>query len=295
MSQTTQLPPLPLAPWLPAKRTLHLFTQVVGKIRLATAPPKNHWWHVALRVTPHGLSTGLLPHPRSPFEIELDLVEHRVHVRTPNGCSDDLRLQPGLSVASFHRELFARLAAFGIAPEIRAVPYDVAFATQPFAEDEEHAHYDPEAVARFGAVLRWIACVFERHAGRYRGKTSPVNFYWHSFDLAVTRFSGRPAPEREGADVVEREAYSHEVASTGFWPGDDRVPHPAFYGYAAPAPAGLTEEPLEPAEAAWTEDGGMALLDYDVVRAATDPAGAVLAFCDSVCRAAAARAGWTHS
>jgi hypothetical protein len=286
------LPPLPLDSWRPTKDTLHLFAQILGKVRMACAPPRNHWWHVTLRVSPRGITTRMIPHPTQPFEIELDLVGHGVEVRTADGDHDRLPLRDGLSVAAFYGWLMPRLRAFGIEPQILARPYDVAFASGPFAEDVRHAAYDPAAASRFASILRWTCSVFEEFAGRFTGKTSPVQFFWHAFDLAVTRFSGRRAPELPDADPVERQAYSHEVASFGFWPGDDQVPAPACYAYAAPVPEGLRGEPLQPAAAKWNPEGGMALLMYDEVRKAADPRAALLAFCDSVYTAAAKRGRW---
>jgi hypothetical protein len=286
------LPPLPFAAWRPTKETLHLFTQVVGKIRLRMAPPRNHWWHVALRPSPRGLTTGLVPHGQGAFEIEFDLVDHGVDVRTPAGAAR-FALRDGLSVAEFYRDLFRHLGTFGIRPSILAKPYDVPFAKRAFAADRQHASYDADAVARFGRVLRWTAAVLERFAGRFRGKSSPVHFFWHSFDLALTRFSGRRAAPIEGANAVTREAYSHEVASFGFWPGDKTMPAPAFYAYAAPVPAGLREEPLRPRAARWNPGSGMAALPYEAVRASRDPEATLTAFLASAFDAARTRARWS--
>jgi hypothetical protein len=288
----TTLPPLPLASWKPTKETLHIFAQIVGKIRLALAPARNHWWHVTLRVSPRGLTTGLIPYKGGGFEIELDLVDHGVDVRTASGDRARLLLRDGLSVAAFHRDLFRHLAAFGIRPSILAKPYDLPFSRLPFASDERHASYDGEAATTFGAILRWTAGVLERFAGQWKGKTSPVHFFWHGFDLALTRFSGRRAPMIAGANAVTREAYSHEVASFGFWPGDAYAPAPAFYAYAAPVPAGLRDEPL-PRGAKWNAEGGQARLPYDVVRRSRDPAKTVTQFWESLDRAARKRAHWT--
>ena len=286
------LPPLPLAPWKPTKETLHLWTQIVGKVRMALSPRRNHWWHVTLRVSPRGLTTGLVPHAKGGFEIELDLVDHGVEVRMADGCRARIPLRDGLSVAEFHRTLLEHLASFGVKPSIRARPYDLSFAKQPFASDKRHAAYDPEAVQRFAAVLRWTAGELERFAGDFRGKTSPVQFFWHSFDLALTRFSGRRAPPIPGANAVTREAYSHEVASFGFWPGDDVVRVPAYYAYAAPVPEGLRKERLAPRGARWNPGSGMALLPYEKVRRAADPGRALLGFYESVQSAASKRARW---
>jgi hypothetical protein len=288
----TPLPPLPFADWRTTKETLHLYTQIAGKIRMAFAPRRNHWWHATLKVSPRGLTTGLVPHPHNPFEIEFDLVGHGVSLRTADGASHRIALHDGLSVAAFLHKLLELLHAEGIEPQFRMQPYDVPFAKEPFAEDQRHNAYDADAAARFGTVLRWTAEVYEQFAGGYEGKTSPVQFFWHGFDLAVTRFSGRRAPEIEGADPVEREAYSHEVASFGFWPGDDTVQAPAFYGYAAPVPEHLRQEPLEPEQAKWNPEGGMALLRYDDVRNSADPRAALLAFCNSVAHAAERAADW---
>jgi hypothetical protein len=286
------LPPLPLAPWRPTKDTLHLFAQIVGKIKLALAPPRNHWWHATLRVSPRGLATGLVPHAGADFEIEFDLVGHGVEVRTANGDLARLALRDGLTVAAFHGWLVPQLHAFGIDVRIRAQPYDVAFADAPFAADDRHAAYDPAAARSFAAILRWTANVLEQFAGGFDGKTSPVHFFWHGFDLAVTRFSGRRAPAPTD-DPVAAAAYSHEVASFGFWPGDDNVPAPTYYGYAAPVPAGLRQQPLAPAAAKWNPEGGMALLPYEAVRTAADPRRALLSFCESVHAAASKCGNWS--
>jgi hypothetical protein len=286
------LPPLPLAAWRATWETLHLWTQVVGKVRLALAPPRNHWWHVTLRVSPRGLSTEFIPYGDGGFEAEFDLVGHGLEVRTSRGDVGRFGLRDGLSVAAFHRRFFELLGDFGIRARIQAKPYGVAFSHKPFAKDETHAAYDRDAVERFASVLRWSAGAFETFAGGYEGKTSPVQFFWHSGDLAVTRFSGRRAPKEPSFGPVEREAYSCEVASFGFWPGDEQVPRPSYYSYAAPMPEGYMKEPLRPRPARWNPAGGNALLDYDAVRAAKDPRAALLAFFESAFRAARTRARW---
>ena len=286
------LPPLPFAAWKPTKETLHIFTQIIGKVRLALAPARNHWWHVTSRVSARGLTTGLIPHGGGAFEIELDLVEHGVDVITSSGERARLPLHDGLSVAAVHRGLFGHLAAFGIRPRILAKPYDLPFSRLPFASDERHAAYDRDAAAKFGVILRWTAGVLERFAGTFAGKSSPVHFFWHGFDLALTRFSGRRAPPIPGANAVTRASYSHEVASFGFWPGDEYAPAPAFYAYAAPVPPGLRDEPLAPRGARWNAEGGQARLSYEVVRKSRDPAAALTRFWKSVDRAARTRASW---
>jgi hypothetical protein len=284
------LPALPYADWRPTRDTIHRWAQIVGKIRLATAPRRDHWWHVSLRPTPRGLTTGLIPNAVGGFEIEFDFVEHALDVRTAAGEATRIPLRDGLSVAGLYETLFARLADFGVRPRIRATSYDLT-PSLAFAKDRRHATYDAEAAARFGAVLRWVAGVFEEFAGRFRGKTSPVHFFWHSFDLAVTRFSGRAAPPEKGATAVEREAYSDEVASFGFWPGDSDVKAANFYAYAAPVPGGLTRERLaKPAR--WLPEGGMALLSYDAMRKSRNPRATLLDFLESAFRAAWKRADW---
>lgn len=288
----TRLPDLPLAPWKPTKETLHLLSQVVGKVRMALAPKRNHWWHVTLRVSPRGLTTGLVPHASGAFEIEIDLVGHGLDVRSAERGAVRIPLKDGVPLAATYHALLAALASIGVQPKIRARPYDVRFSKTPFATDRRHHAWSADHVAHFGEVLRWTASVMERFAGRFDGKTSPVQLFWHSFDLAVTRFSGRRAPPLEGANQVSREAYSHEVASFGFWPGDDDVKEPAFYGYAAPVPDGLRDHALKPRGARWNPGSGMALLPYRQVRSSAAPEKTLLAFYESVYDAARTSARW---
>jgi hypothetical protein len=287
------LPPLPLEAWEPTKDTLHLWCQIVGKVRLACTPHRNHWWNAPLYVDVRGLTTRRLHHAGVTFAIDLDLIEHELVVRTHRGDARRMPLRDGLSVAAFDRGLHALLAALGLDVEIHETPFGVPMTT-PFPEDVAHAAYDAGAVHRFWRALDWIDRVFEEFAGRSALKTSPVHLFWHSFDLAVTRFSGRAAPPLE-ADAVTREAYSHEVVSFGFWAGDPRVRMPAFYAYAAPEPPGLRERPLRPAAAEWQAlpTGSMALLPYDAVRTAADPRATLLDFMQSAFEAGAA--GWDLS
>jgi Family of unknown function (DUF5996) len=288
-----ELPALPLAQWEPTKETLHLWTQIVGKVRLATAPPRNHWWQVTLYVEPRGLTTRCLPSDRGEFEITFDFVAHELVVRTSRGQVDSFPLADGLSVAAFYERFFALLDGLGIEVEIKAKPYGLASAI-PFADDTEHAAYDCEAVERFWLALRWTDGALQQFTGWFGGKTSPVHFFWHGFDLAVTRFSGRRAPEMPNADPVTREAYSHEVISFGFWPGDDKIGMPAFYSYTAPEPANLTDERLRPGAASWHPTGSshLALLPYDTVREAPDPRATLLDFLQSAYEAGTRAAGW---
>lgn len=287
-------PEIPLEAWRPTKNTLHLYCQIVGKIRLAMHPRINHWWHVPLYVTPRGLSTRTIPYSRGNFEIEFDFRDHKLTMRTSDGGYEDFALYDGLTVADFYSSTFANLAKLGIEPSIKAVPYE-APSTTPFPEDIENKSYDKEYVGRFHRTLVTVDGILNEFRGRFLGKSTPVHMFWHSFDLALTRFSGKRVPPRDGAGRVEREAYSHEVISFGFWFGDDKegsVPAPAFYSYTAPNPQGLDDEKLQPEEAFWTPDGGMALMMYDAARTSADPRKAALDFLESAYQAGAKRAGW---
>ena len=284
-------PPIPLEAWADTKETLHRYLQVVGKIRLDQSPIRNHWWNVPFHLTGRGITTR--PMGSDPiFAIDFDFVDHRLQVNSIGGDRVSFAL-PGLSVAAFYERLLAALSSLGIAVSIRPVPFDLRDAI-PFAEDTAHASYDPFWVTRYWVVLSQVALLLEEFAGRSYAKTSPVHHFWHTFDLAVTRFSDRLVPQPPGADPVTREAYSHEVISAGFWFGDDNVPEPTFYAYAAPEPAGLADEPLRPQAARWIESRGahLAVLPYDAVRADRDPRATALDFYESAYVAAATRAGW---
>jgi len=287
-------PEIPLDAWRPTKNTLHLYCQIVGKIRLAMHPRLNHWWHVTLYVSPRGLTTRSIPYSGGNFEIEFDFKSHRLEIRTSSGEVEDFALYDGLSVADFYSSLFANLAKLGIEPKIRPVPY-YTISTTPFAEDHEHKSYDKEYVARFHQAVVSVDDILEEFRGRFIGKSTPVHVFWHSFDLALTRFSGKKAPPIDGANMVMREAYSHEVISFGFWGGDDKtVTAPAFYSYTTPEPNGLVDESLSPASASWQEFNGghLALLLYDDARNSDDPSATILEFLESAYRAGAKRAGW---
>jgi Family of unknown function (DUF5996) len=234
-------PPLPLEEWEDTKNTLHRFVQIVGKIRLASAPHANHWWHVTLYVTTRGLTTSPMPYGDITFAIDFDFIDHRLVISTSSGAMESFALE-GLSVAQFYEQVFSTLSQLGIEVAIVPTPYDLIPA-EPFTTNTIHAAYDKEYVNRYWRILVQVDMVFKEFSGRFTGKTSPVQLFWHSFDLAVTRFSGRRAPEREGADRATREAYSHEVISFGFWPGAVNIRAPAFYPYTAPEPAGLADQP----------------------------------------------------
>lgn len=289
-------PELPLDEWNDTRTTLHLFCQIVGKVRMALHPKINHWWHVPFYVTPRGITTGPIPSGGRIFEMEMDLTDHTWSCRTSDG---ERRVFPlgSHSVASFYRRVLHELEDLGVDVRILARPFDPAKTGSeiPFPEDREHTTYDPEPAHRFFRILVAIDPIFKEFRGRFLGKVSPVHFFWHSLDLAVTRFSGRPAEVAEDADPVTREAYSHEVISAGFWAGDDNVPEPTFYTYVHPEPEGLAEEPLRPASAWWQPvDGGthMALLKYHELKAMDDPRQGLLDFLQSSYEAGAKRAGW---
>lgn len=293
---TPTWPRLPFEDWRESKITLHLFCQIVGKVRLALHPQVNHWWHVPFYLSPRGLSTSTIPHGDRTFEMELDLTDHAWRLRASDGRSRRVPL-PGQSVASFYEEVMRNLRDLGLGVEILAKPFDPERVESdiPFAEDHEHSAYDPEAVHRFWRVLTRIDPIFKQFRGRFLGKVSPVHLFWHSLDLAVTRFSGNEGPVAEDADPVTKEAYSHEVISSGFWAGDPYIPYPAFYAYVAPEPEGLAEEPLKPSAARWEpQDGGshMALLGYHDLIEMEDPRQGLLDFLQSSYAAGAERAGW---
>jgi hypothetical protein len=286
------LPPLPLEPWEPIKNTLHLWVQIVGKVKMASLPPRNHWWHVPLYVDVRGLTTRLLHSADgSPFEIRFDFVDHELVVETPTE-QRTIELRDGLSVAEFDRHLHEALGDLDVT--ILEKPFGVPAFTKPFPEDHEHATYDPEPVERFWRVLDWGGGVLDEFSGWFCGKQSPVHLFWHSLDLAVTRFNGRRAPALPDADAVTREAYTDDLVSFGFWAGDANLREPAYYSYTFPEPEGLRERPLAPAQGHWTEQGSgsLAILPYEAVRTAPDPRQTLLEFLESAYEAGADAAGW---
>jgi hypothetical protein len=284
------LPELHLVDWRSTKETLHLYIQIVGKIKLATTPPRNHWWNVPLYVDVRGLTTRRLHHRGTTFEINFDFVDHALLVSTADGRTKSFELVSGESVAEFDSRMHAALAALGIDVEIKEEPFGVP-TTTPFPQDLEHASWDREAIECFGSILDWSDSVFEEFSGWFNGKTSPVHLFWHGLDLAVTRFSGRPAAPL-AADPVNQEAYSHEVISFGFWAGDDTVGDATYYSYTAPEPEGLRDEPLS--AGSWIEygAGSLAVLPYEAVRSSSDPRRTLLAFCQSAYEAGARLARW---
>lgn len=297
MAPRTEWPPLPLDAWSDTLDTLHMWTQVVGKIRMMRSPLINHWWQVPLYVTPRGLGTGSIPHGTRLFDMEFDFVDHRLRVRASDGASAEVEMRPR-SVASFYRELMDVLGQMDLGTAIRLGPVEVEKPI-PFDVDEEHASYDGEAAHRCWQILARSACVMEEFRARFLGKSSPVHFFWGGFDLAVTRFSGDEAPEHPGGfphmpDWVTREAYSHRVSSAGFWPGTG-LGEPAYYAYAYPAPDGYAQYAVVPPAAYFHEDLGEFVLPYEAVRTSADPAGALMAFLQSTYEAAAESGGWDRS
>jgi hypothetical protein len=286
-------PALPYQSWKDTCQTLHLWTQIVGKVKLALNPEENHWWHVPLSVTAGGLSTGPIPWngpPRRIFEIRFDFIDHELLILTSDGAAKAIPLVPR-SVAWFYRELMECLAALQIGVTINPLPSEIARPI-PCDQDEEHASYDPVQANRFWRILLETATVLRCHRSRFIGKCSPVHFFWGSFDLALSFFSGRRAPERAGADRMTREGYSHELISCGFWPGGETFPEPAFYAYASPEPPGFKSAPIQPAAAFYHLPLNEFLLRYDDMRAADDPEQALLDFCRSTYEAGATLAGW---
>jgi hypothetical protein len=286
----SEWPPLPFAEWESTCDTLHMWTQIVGKTRMALTPLENHFWNVALYVTPRGLTTSAVPYGQGTFEMEFDFLAHRLLLRTSAGREHSIRLFPR-SVADFYAEFMASLRALGIEVRIWRTPVEFDDTT-PFDEDRHHASYDTQYVERFHGILVNCDRVFKQFRARFIGKCSPVHFFWGSFDLAVSRFSGRPAPARPGADRVTQESYSHEETSCGFWPGDRRFKNPAFYAYSAPVPPGLERETVRPGAASWNQQLGEFILTYDDARAAAAPAESILEFCQSSYESGAKLAQW---
>jgi hypothetical protein len=286
-------PPLPFAKWEGTCDTLHMWTQIVGKTRMALTPLENHFWNVPLYVTPRGLTTSPIPYGSGSFEVEFDLVAHQLLLQSSLGNGHSLRLYPR-SVADFYSEFMAALHSLGIEVKIHRTPDEFDDPT-PFDEDQHHASYDVEYVERFRRIL--ISCDrnLKLFRSRFLGKSSPVHFFWGSFDLAVTRFSGRRAAQKDGVDPMTREAYSHEVASCGFWPGNRQFKEPAFYAYSAPVPPGLDAEPVRPPAAHWDRQLGEFILKYDDVRTSASPDDAILEFCQSAYEAGAKLAHWDRA
>jgi hypothetical protein len=285
-------PALPYDAWKDTYETLHMWTQIVGKVALALAPPVNHSWGIALHVTARGLTTRPLPHGIRSFAMEFDFVDHWLIIKTADGDTRTLKLEPR-SVADFYRTVMATLREMSLPVKIWPVPVEIPTPI-PFEEDTRHHSYDPVSAKRFWRILVQVERVLTRARCDFVGKCSPVHFFWGSFDLAVTRFSGRPAPPREGPAFM-REAYSHEVISHGFWPGGGDVLEPVFYAYAAPEPAGFAKGKVEPAAAFYLDQMGEFFLPYEAVRIAPRPDEAIEAFINSTYDRAATLANWDRA
>jgi hypothetical protein len=297
MSNISQAPwpELPTAAWRDTCATVQLWTQIVGKIRLTWSPWLNHSWHVALYVTPRGLTTSPIPDGTRTFQIDFDFIDHALRITTSDGAERQLALA-GQSVASFYAAVMAALGELGIAVAIDEMPNELPDPIR-FPQDNVHASYDPDAVRRFQQILVNCDRVFKQFRTGFLGKASPVHFFWGSFDLAVTRFSGRRAPLHPGGvpnlpDTVAQEAYSHEVSSAGFWPGGGAIDYPAFYSYAYPEPEGFRTTKVKPDAAFFSEALGEFILPYDAVRTAVDPDKALLDFLQGTYEAAAISAKW---
>lgn len=286
-------PTLPLASWKDTCATLHMWTQIVGKVRLRLTPLVNHWWNVPLYVTSRGLTTSRIPYKERAFELHFDFLAHRLVLETSDGVVKTLALEPR-SVANFYQEFMALLRSADIDVSIWRMPVEVPDPI-PFDEDRVHAAYDGERVEKFWRILLSVDAVLQQFRSEFIGKVSPVHFFWGSFDLAVTRFSGRRAPERPGADAVTREAYSHEVSSVGFWPGSGTMAGPAFYSYAAPAPQGFAEAPVRPGPAHYDRQLSEFIVMYDDIRSSASPSGALLDFCRSTYEDAATLGHWDRA
>jgi Family of unknown function (DUF5996) len=291
-------PELPYAAWKDTYATLHLWTQMVGKIRLVQTPWLNHSWHVVLYVSPRGLTTSAIPYGDRTFQLDFDFLNHVLLASTDDGSHREVGLVPR-SVAEFYADLMESLSELGIEIHISDMPNEVPEPIR-FSEDRTHASYDPDYVQRLWRILLQVERVLYEFRTAFIGKCSPVHFFWGSFDLAVTRFSGRRAPLHPGGvpylpDAVAQEAYSHEVSSAGFWPGNDVIPYPAFYSYAYPEPSGFTRAAIRPAEAFYSEDLSEYILPYEAVRTAADPDQALMDFLSSTYEAAASLGKWDRA
>lgn len=286
-------PSLPLKEWQETCATLHMWTQIVGKVRLVQSPLVNHWWNVPLYVTARGLTTSAIPYDVRTFEIDFDFIDHQLFINTSDGANRAIGLYPR-TVADFYRELMSCLHALDLHIEIYTTPVEVPDPV-PFTIDHQHAAYDAEYANRFWRILLQSDRVFKEFRSRFIGKVSPVHFFWGSFDLAVTRFSGRRAPERPGADAITREAYSHEVISHGFWPGSGNIQAPAFYSYTAPEPPGLKEQPIRPGRAFYNPETSGFILLYDDMRLAGSPEEVLMEFLQSTYEAGAQLGKWDRA
>ncbi len=289
-SDRAPLPSLPFDSWKDTLATLHMWTQVVGKVRLKLCPLVNHFWNVTFYLTARGMTTSAMPYEGGTVEVRFDFIDHKLSIETSEGRIVAFQLKPQ-TVAEFYKEFMAALADLGVRLKIWTVPCEIPDPI-PFEKDHIHAAYDADAVNKFWRITVWVDQIFKEFRAGFLGKVSPVHFFWGSFDLAVTRFSGRTAPERPGADPITREAYSHEASSAGFWPGGGDIKGPAFYSYAAPEPPGFAERKIRPAAAFYHPQLKEFLLMYDDVRTAASPKTALMEFLQSTYDAAADTGNW---
>ncbi|MGC1644378.1 MAG: DUF5996 family protein [Candidatus Sulfotelmatobacter sp.] len=289
-SDRAPLPSLPFDSWKDTLATLHMWTQVVGKVRLKLCPLVNHFWNVTFYLTARGMTTSAMPYEHGTVEVRFDFIDHKLSIETSEGRMVAFPLKPQ-TVAEFYKEFMAALADLGVRLKIWTMPCEIPDPI-PFEKDHIHAAYDADAVNKFWRITVWVDQILKEFRAGFLGKASPVHFFWGSFDLAVTRFSGRTAPERPGADPITREAYSHEASSAGFWPGGGDIKGPAFYSYAAPEPPGFAERKIRPAAAFYHPQLKEFLLMYDDVRTAASPATALMEFLQSTYDAAADTGNW---
>jgi hypothetical protein len=296
MNHSAKLPLLTYKGNEQKKMTLHLFLQIIGKIRLKLTPRKNHWWYITEYVSTKGITTGPVPYNEGmdTFDITINVQEHQLEVGTSKGEFASFSLRHEIKVADFYRQLSGILKRFNIFVSILDKPYDLNI-DKPFGEITEYHHYKEAYTKDFWRILLWVDGVFKEFSGRFYGKTCPVHLYWHSMDLAVTRFSGKQAPAMPAeARISDKDAYSHECISFGFWGGDENMPEPAFYSYTYPSPEGLNQQPLMPSMAQWVDSKGspMALLTYNNLLNTDDPRAALLEFLESAYSAGAKKADW---
>lgn len=293
MSNQTLFPALPLAEWTKTKETLHRYLQIAGKLRLSLMPKNNHWWHITLYVTSTGVATGAIPNKDFTFEVAFDFIDHKLIVSTSKGEHRSFELKDGLSVADFYNKIKNILSDLDIKFNIKAEPFDLSD-NIPFEQCTMHHSYDKETVHKAWQILAQVDIVLKEFSGKSYSKTCPVHIYWHHLDLVVTRFSGKRAPDMGDVSQVEKEAYSHEVISFGFWFGDDTIKEPAFYSYTYPSPKGIDKEPLQPETAKWQDSNGspMALLLYEDIRTSDNPKQQIMDFLQSSYQAGAKLAGW---
>ena len=296
MTNKLQLPNLPYEAWIPSRITLHLVLQIIGKVRLKMTPRKNHWWYITEYLSTNGFTTSPIPLENGvdTVEILVDIKAQAVRILSSFAEEKSIPLENGLTIAAFYQQFMDTLTGLGIEPNIIAKPYDMGI-DQPFHQITEYHHFDWTYLERFWKVMLWVNNVFKEFSGRFYGKTCPVHVYWHHMDLTVTRFSGRKGPALDPQmRLSDKDAYSHEVISFGFWAGDEQVREPAFYAYAYPSPEGIDQKPLSPAHAQWIDSNGspMAFMTYHKLILSEDPRTDLLQFLESAYQAGATLANW---